>query len=350
MTFLESRTSHVAPLLFESLNDWQYVTEGGEPEIMRSQQYFAHLATSVAFEVIEIILAPPTVRKKGILVIGYLNSFLDEFDAFLERHLAKLCTRLWNLLPETVRRARESRLQQLDYGALRESNLLAFSAMEKAGGRDCSVCFFCCPRRQRDDRSWAGDALHKNLLYVALTRASWRLWVVLEDLRPIGPKKTTDQFKPPRLLCSLMDHCAELLQSHRAGNKESIFISNDSTHIPMVWRDRRMWSSTVLDVGKGNDGRMLAEALTAIEKVYRDAWFSYDRWNKTRGTKKANRRNEIRLCKVFDPADTGYFEAQLKSKYCQRKAPEPEPFIDVVEKYAYRSRQLLEVDGDPRCL
>ena len=99
MTFLESRRSHVAPLLFQKLEDWEYVTEGGEigispdqikPEIMRSQQYFAHLATAVAFEVIEMLLdlAPSTARKKGILVIGFLNSFLHEFAAFLEAQLA----------------------------------------------------------------------------------------------------------------------------------------------------------------------------------------------------------------------------------------------------------------------
>ena len=37
MTFLESRRSHVAPLLFQKLEDWEYVTEGGEIGISPDQ-------------------------------------------------------------------------------------------------------------------------------------------------------------------------------------------------------------------------------------------------------------------------------------------------------------------------
>ena len=352
MTFLESRRSHVAPLLFQKLEDWEYVTEGGEigispdqikPEIMRSRQYFAHLATAVAFEVIEMLLAPSTVRKKGILVIGFLNSFLDEFAAFLEAQLAWICAKLWNELPQTFRRSQSLRPEQWDYRKLCERNLLSFCAMEKAGGRDCRVCFFCCPRRQRDDLSWAGDALQKNLLYVALTRASWRLWVVLEDLRPCEGNQHREHSRPPRLLNALMDCCTKLLQRCGSDWTDSVLISNESTQLPVVWRDDTMWPSSMEHSAR--------EALCGyVQKVYHQVWYSYAKWSSKRATQKARRKRDLLLSTVFQHNNPWYLAAQLESKYCLQTAPKHETFVDVVEKYTCFRQTHRDDDSHSRCL
>ena len=68
---------------------------------------------------------------------------------------------------------------------LEQQGRLTFLTTHKAGGVTVPVAILLAPRRRAEDRCWAGTVwLHRGYRYIGLTRATERLYVFAEDLRP----------------------------------------------------------------------------------------------------------------------------------------------------------------------
>ena len=75
------------------------------------------------------------------------------------------------------------RAELYNYKELKQRGLLILKSAEPPGGIDRRVAIVLGEHRQKDDISWEGEMCFKNLLRIALSRASERCHFLLEDLR-----------------------------------------------------------------------------------------------------------------------------------------------------------------------
>ena len=74
---------------FERLDDWAFDANKNN-EVQHSRTLFSHLAVWVAVEMVDLFRIPQEKRKKGILVVSLLNSFLTHFAKYCESALPRL--------------------------------------------------------------------------------------------------------------------------------------------------------------------------------------------------------------------------------------------------------------------
>ena len=68
--------------------------------------------------------------------------------------------------------------------ALRAKGFLRIAAALAAGGGDGLVSILCLPHRQDTDWGWLGSPTERHLQLIGTSRASKRLHILVEDLRP----------------------------------------------------------------------------------------------------------------------------------------------------------------------
>lgn len=91
----KSPATEVMPVVFRELTDWEF----DEHEAVRSQQFFAQLASSIALEVVHVLTSPVVAhRAQAILVVGFLNRFLKSLQKYLRCCLRQLCWKIYNRL------------------------------------------------------------------------------------------------------------------------------------------------------------------------------------------------------------------------------------------------------------
>ena len=177
-TQLESaRTAdtQVFPFIFSALEDAQ-TTGSGAAEVTRSKTLFVHAAVAIALEV----LVTQTPGNSTILCISFYTRLLDEFRSWLRDALKPILHWVSGVLRVAIVTGLDTTCETLE-----RSGRLAFLNTQKAGGVTVSATILLAPRRQTTDQCWAGTALlHRGYRYVGLTRATERLYVFAEDLRP----------------------------------------------------------------------------------------------------------------------------------------------------------------------
>ena len=134
------------PIIFSPLDDWYFDWKSGE--VTGSQQFFAQVASLLAFEVVSIHMGPQRNRDKGILVTSFLNRFLDGLKFYLEQCLFSLCQKVLGGLSydERQRLPTDPYCFTVEY-LTNEAKVIDFAAIEKSGGRDAYISLFCIPRR-----------------------------------------------------------------------------------------------------------------------------------------------------------------------------------------------------------
>ena len=121
-----------------------------------------------------IMRTAPSIK---ILVVGFTLAVLGQFQYFAKRNLATLC---YEMCYSAGLRGAEA---AFDYDVLVGSGALLFAAAFKSGGFDVDIALVLATRSQWTHVAWAGHVVTRNLVYIALTRASQRVWLFIEDLR-----------------------------------------------------------------------------------------------------------------------------------------------------------------------
>ena len=161
------------------LDDWHHYNT--TPEIMWSASFVKHCASILAVELVALLHKDAVVDfKGGIHIVSFLKGFLAELQAFLEIHLADLCSAVHR---HFRLKQPQGGLERYTYASVRHAKALSISTALAAGGGDGPVEILCLPHRQAGDWGWAGDATQRHLLFIAASRYSKRLHVVVEDLR-----------------------------------------------------------------------------------------------------------------------------------------------------------------------
>ena len=127
-------------------------------------------------------------RPKGepdIFVSAFLWSILTNLDAMIVRHVERMCQvvhRAWNL----------ERRVNYDIGEWLHANRIMYRAGQHAHGLTANVGLCCFMTQHPHDSSWTGDQTLPEHIHEVTTRASGRLYIIMEDLRdgialPPGP-------------------------------------------------------------------------------------------------------------------------------------------------------------------
>ena len=166
----EERT-YLLPVWFKS----RLYDNGNGQEIGNEQGMFSHLLFSLSLE----LLAGMHDGCISIVVICLLTKVAKHVRAFLR----------W-ALPATMEELRVTlhlpeyhvHYQRFNFDALSASGELRVLGPVVVRGFTFKVAFWLGMKRRRDDKAWCGLITWWNLLYVHFTRASDRLYVLMEDL------------------------------------------------------------------------------------------------------------------------------------------------------------------------
>jgi hypothetical protein len=147
-------------------------------EITSSYGFFATVLLQLTFEIVFYFLhkgySQTPTDNIPILIIGHLPGPLAFLDAFLIRSLQEACTRLRN---ELRLPALSQGFETYDYWSLRKAGILQLVGAQKSGGMTCTAAIVFVPKRNMHDAEWRGDMLKLHLLYLALTRATDRVYI-----------------------------------------------------------------------------------------------------------------------------------------------------------------------------
>jgi hypothetical protein len=187
-------------VLLTLFNDTEFNFDSTNGEVTSSCSFFASVLLQVTFEIVFYIIQNwDTVRHDDveapshnirILIIGYLLGPLEFLEAFLIRSLQEACRSLYAALGLG---APPPGFQIYDYLFLRRAGILQLVEAQNAGGMTCTVAILFVPKRNKRDTEWCGDMLTLHLLYLALTRATDRMYMLLEDMRNAHPRTEHQQ-------------------------------------------------------------------------------------------------------------------------------------------------------------
>ena len=116
----------------------------------------------------------------GIIIIDFRNRVLDAFERLLLDELQSVCMKLHRAAGLTDGNVQN---ELYEYKNLKDRGLLFLRSAEPAGGFDRRVSIVFGEHRQEADEAWEGDMCNKNNILIALSRASERCHVIIEDLR-----------------------------------------------------------------------------------------------------------------------------------------------------------------------
>ena len=170
---MADHVTEVLPIVFAPVVDWQY-TATNESE--KSLIIFTHIALALCAEIgyafrSQPVLSEPGQRRKSMVITAFLLSQLNALEAFLKQVLPPLFVRLQEYFG--VCDVTTDWVTQL-------INTWDFRGPFSVGGADADIAVCLGVRRQRTDTSWQGLSLEKPLIYTALTRAKYRLYVCLD--------------------------------------------------------------------------------------------------------------------------------------------------------------------------
>lgn len=165
--------------LFPRLNDW--VHHSVTQEISWSSAFCHHVIQFVALETVAVMCGSAGERGGGMCLVSFWKGFLGQIETLLNQQLPDVCKivhqRLGIPLPTDG-------LDCYCMTTLRAKGLLTISAALAAGGADGLVEILRLPHRQKLDWGWLGSPTERHLQLIATSRASRRLHVLVEDLRP----------------------------------------------------------------------------------------------------------------------------------------------------------------------
>ncbi|CAK0871487.1 unnamed protein product [Prorocentrum cordatum] len=146
----------------ERLRDWEH--KAATSDIIWSPTFVRHCASILAVQLVVLLSGNDDGgRAGGIQVVSFLNGFLNEFKAFLAVHLSELCARAHEHLRLPLPPGGST---IYGYSSACRAKLLCISVALAAGGGDGPV-----------------EILQRHLQFIATSRYSKRLHVVVEDLR-----------------------------------------------------------------------------------------------------------------------------------------------------------------------
>ena len=122
----KSPATEVLPVVFHALTDWEY----SQHEAVRSQQFFAQLAASIALEVVHALTSPAVAhRARAILVVGFLNRFLDSLQKYLRSCLGRLCWKVYSRLCQTEQHMVALDREEFEFDKLRSDGTVEDAAL-----------------------------------------------------------------------------------------------------------------------------------------------------------------------------------------------------------------------------
>mgnify|MGYP000541596450 FL=1 len=180
-TFDHVYTSKVAdtlflPILFEKSSHWVASNTLGEAE--HDQAYFAHVLFVAAVEVVLAVHHNNQTPMRTVVMNSFLNRPLAYLELFLQEKLENTCWQLHSVfgLPRPS-------AHMYSYHALKGEGRLSLLGPTKVAGFSGPVGITLCGPRRLKDMSWRGMCLQRSKVYVALSRASERLHLLVVDLR-----------------------------------------------------------------------------------------------------------------------------------------------------------------------
>ena len=184
---LEGASAHdtlVSPVVFDKLS---YSYNDVSHEVEASPGLFVQTLYILALE-LACHRIRPTAPSIKILVVGFTLAVLNQFQSFARRTLGTLCHEMCVSAGLTDADA------VFDYDVFVSTGTLLFAAAFKSGGFDVDVTLLLATRSQYHHVAWQGHVVQKNLVYIGLTRAAYRVWLFIEDLRSevLALKETAD--------------------------------------------------------------------------------------------------------------------------------------------------------------
>ena len=137
-------------------------------EVQSSAALFAQVLYILAVE-LAWHLSRPTDPRPKILIIGFTLSILNQFEAFAKAYLAILVQRM-------CAAAQFATASSFNYDEAVASGSLFYAPPYKAGGFDVDITLLLATRSQATHWAWTGHVVRKDLVCIARTRASRRLW------------------------------------------------------------------------------------------------------------------------------------------------------------------------------
>ena len=153
------------------------------PDVCGSPFVFTHAAITIVLELLR------ESDKQPVLCLAFFPRLLSEFRGFLLRTWKALLTTVGDCCG-TKAPGNLSSLEDLE-----RTGRLAFRTVDTAEGVTVPVAVLLALRRLETDKCWAGPELvYRGHRYMALTRATRRLYVFAEDLRRwvFAPRPATD--------------------------------------------------------------------------------------------------------------------------------------------------------------
>lgn len=144
-------------------------------EVQSSAALFAQVLYILSVE-LAWHLSRPTEPRPKILIIGFTLSILNQFEAFAKAYLAILVQRM-------CAAAQFATASTFNYDEAVATGSLLYAPPYKAGGFDVDITLLLATRSQGTHLAWTGHVVRNDLVYIAMSRASRRLWIFIEDLR-----------------------------------------------------------------------------------------------------------------------------------------------------------------------
>jgi hypothetical protein len=189
-------------------------------EIGHEAACFTHMLFLLCLE----LLAGVQHESMSIVIICLLNHVARDVTAFLRWALP--------LAMEELRAQLQLPPYPDKYDAFRFDTLVSLNCLRVVGpvlvrGFTFKVAFWLGLRRRTDDDTWAGLILSWNILYVHFTRASDRLYMFMEDLRPGVRLPSRGALRAKALELGLRDHpILEPLDADDALVRKYVFLAN----------------------------------------------------------------------------------------------------------------------------
>jgi hypothetical protein len=225
-------------VLLTLFNDTEFNFDNKNGEVTSSYSFFASVLLQVTFEIVFYVIQNwDTVRHDDveaprhnirILIIGYLLGPLEFLEAFLIRSLQEACRSLHAALGLG---APPPGFQIYDYLFLSRAGILQLAGAQKSGGMTCTVAILFVPKRNKRDTEWCGDMLKLHLLYLALTRATDRVYSLLEDMPNAHPRTEHQQ--------------TESMSGPHLGEDSSSLMKKQEHWTRLILQGVRLWNTTL---------------------------------------------------------------------------------------------------------
>ena len=173
---LQAAATHDTLLLPVVFHELSYFWNTHTNEVQASPGLFTQTLYILAFEFAcnRIMRREHSIK---ILIVGFTLAVIDQFQSSARQNLGELCYEM------CVSVGLSGADAAFDNDELVASGVLLFAAAFKSGGFDVDVALVLATRSQRTHVAWQGHVVMRNLIYIALTRASKRVWLFIEDLR-----------------------------------------------------------------------------------------------------------------------------------------------------------------------